>query len=243
MDYSIAREIATSMQGFQNRSIVISSRDIPTEFAAATSLLHAIDAIDYSFALDIPTLNMPRPGLIVTPFVSNLITGTTFPNLPTADELESVKGILLAKQTIVNEELERARRVHFKKRRIDDEDGSGGRSGSVPRSADLDRARVDGFAKKASPAKVKRERNSGESSVFNHFYGAIIPHLNTSSDGARLHLYETILIVASPAPSNASSVAFRPPQPPANVVTYGQAQKLKLKKKHKLQDSDDERGQ
>ena len=48
-----------------------------------------------------------------------------------------------------------------------------------------------------------------------------------------------MLISASPAPSNASSVGFKPQHPP---ITYGQSQQIKKKfKKNRIVDSDDEK--
>lgn len=47
-----------------------------------------------------------------------------------------------------------------------------------------------------------------------------------------------VLMTASPAPSNASSVGPKPQHVP---ITYGQSQQMKKKKKNRILDSDDER--
>lgn len=174
----------------------------------------------------------PKGAPIVTPFLSSLISSSTYQSVPTANELESIRGILYAKQQSVANELERSIKRQKKNNKIGN--GSGGSIGGEDEAAALaanaqsgarleaiERARNEGnAARKGSPSqKVKRERLSGELALFSMANVALG------------------LISASPAPSHASSTGFKPPAP---VVTYGQSQNKK-KNKHKVLESDDER--
>lgn len=111
----------------------------------------------------------PKGGPIVTPFLCSLISSTSYPTTPTADELESIRGILYAKQQSVANELERAvKRQKKKKDVISAEEEAAALAANAQAGAKLEaleRARNEAImAKKGSSGggKIKRERMSGE---------------------------------------------------------------------------------